>query len=191
MEILARLAVKDLFVRLVGALESTGIPYMLVGSFASSAHGIPRATKDIDIVIAPSREQLAPLIEQLPAAQYHAVLDEALFAFDHQSLFNVTDYETGWRIDFIIAKSSAFSAVELSRRREIEVAGVRVYVASPEDVLIAKLDWAKQGGSHRQLEDAATIISTQGSDLDVAYIERWVEAMELGPQWLAARDLAV
>jgi hypothetical protein len=172
-------------------LEAAGIPYMLVGSFASSTHGIPRATKDIDIVIAPARDQLRLLIEQFPPARYHAVLEEAWFAFDHQSLFNVTDYETGWRVDFIIAKSSDFSATEFGRRREIEVAGSRLYVASPEDVVIAKLDWAKQGGSDRQIEDAATIISTQGDDLDIPYIERWVASLELQAQWRAAREMAV
>ena len=175
----------------MAALDAAGIPYMLVGSFASSAHGIPRATKDIDIVIAPARHQLGALIEQFPPAQYHAELEEALFAFDHQSLFNVTDYETGWRVDFIIAKGTDFSATEFRRRREIEVAGIRLYVASPEDVLIAKLAWSKQGGSDRQIEDAATIITTQGDDLDIPYIERWVTSLELQAQWRAAREKAV
>ena len=134
------MTVRSLFVRLVGALEAAGVPYMLVGSFASSAHGIPRATKDIDIVIAPTRQQLPLLIQQFPPDQYHAVVEEALFAFDHESLFNVTDYESGWRVDFIVAKSTDFSATEFRRRRQIELAGIRLWVASPEDVVIAKLD---------------------------------------------------
>ncbi|HVE71792.1 MAG TPA: hypothetical protein VNI54_10520 [Thermoanaerobaculia bacterium] len=154
-------------------------------------HGIPRATKDIDIVIAPSRDQLALLVGQFPAAQYHAVLEEALFAFDHQSIFNVTDYDTGWRVDFIIAKNTDFNAAEFHRRREVDVAGTRLYVASPEDVLIAKLDWAKQGASDRQIDDAANIIRAQGDDLDVPYIERWVDALELQAQWRAARGMVV
>ncbi len=164
---------------------------MVVGSFASSAHGIPRATKDIDIVIAPTRDQLPLLIEQFPASAYHAVLEEAVFAFEHHSLFNVTDYSTGWRVDFIIAKDSDFSVTELSRRRELELAGVRLFVASPEDVVVAKLDWAKQGGSERQIEDVATIISTQGADLDRQYIEEWVQLLSLHTQWIAALNLAV
>ena len=185
------MALSELFVRLVAALNAAGIPYMVVGSFASSAHGIPRATKDIDIVIAPVRDQLERLIEQFPSTRYHADLEEALFAFDHQSLFNVTDYETGWRVDFIIRKSGDFHATEFGRRREIEVAGTPVFVASPEDVLIAKLEWAKQGASDRQIEDAANIISTQGDDLDITYVERWVEGLGLQAQWRAAREMAV
>lgn len=96
------MTVRDLFARVGAALDTVGIPYMVVGSFASSAHGIPRATRDIDIVIAPTKEQLPLLIERFPSSHYHAVLEEALFAFEHRSLFNVTDYSTGWRIDFII-----------------------------------------------------------------------------------------
>jgi hypothetical protein len=183
--------VKDLFVRLVTALDSAGVPYMLVGSFASSAHGIPRATKDIDIVIAPTSEQLAHLIEHFPATNYHAVLEEATFAFEHRSMFNVMDYETGWRVDFIVQKESEFAASEFRRRRQIDLAGATLYVASPEDVLIAKLDWAKQGGSDRQLEDAAAIISTQGEDLDAQYVEQWVDTLGLHAQWRAAREIAV
>lgn len=185
------MTVRGLFSRLAAALEAVGVPYMIVGSFASSAHGIPRATRDIDIVIAPARDQLRLLIQQFPPSEYHAVIEEAEFAFDHQSLFNVTDYTTGWRVDFIIAKNSDFSATELSRRREIELAGVRLFVASPEDVVVAKLNWAKQGASDRQIEDAASIISTQGPDLDRQYIEEWVVILGLEAQWAAALNLAV
>jgi hypothetical protein len=69
----------------------------------------------------------------------------------------------------------------------IEVGGTAVYVAAPEDVLIAKLQWAKRGESDRQLEDASGIIQVQGSNLALSYIERWVRELDLHEQWQALR----
>ena len=70
----------------------------------------------------------------------------------------------------------------------IDVAGTTLYVAAPEDVLIAKLQWAKRGESERQLQDAAGIIKTQGSKLDLSYIERWVGELHLEEEWQAVRE---
>jgi hypothetical protein len=57
---------EDIFRRIIGALDATGIPYMLTGSCASSYHGIPRATQDIDLVIAPTAGQLRHLVKLFP-----------------------------------------------------------------------------------------------------------------------------
>ena len=70
----------------------------------------------------------------------------------------------------------------------IDVAETAIYVAAPEDVLIAKLQWAKQGESDRQMQDAAGIVKTQGSKLDLSYIECWVRALHVEDQWQAVRE---
>lgn len=80
-----------------------------------------------------------------------------------------------------------FSLEEFNRRRAVDVAGLKLFVAAPEDIVIAKLEWAKLGESERQIEDAASIIRVQGQNLDVAYVERWVRELELKEQWLAAK----
>jgi hypothetical protein len=182
--------VQDLFSRLVAALDASEIPYMLTGSYASSVHGIPRATKDIDIVIFPTRDQLTRLIAQFPDGSYYADLNDAVEALRRRSQFNVLDFATGWKVDFIIPPFSEFHEEEFARRRAIPVEGVSLFVASPEDIILAKLQWAKAGNSSRQLEDAANVLSTQRSRLDLAYIERWVRKLGLGEQWLATQRLA-
>lgn len=176
--------------RLQSALEAAGIPYMVTGSFASSAHGVPRATNDIDIVIAPTEEQLAALLKQLPEAEYYSNPEEAMDALRRRSQFNIIDYDGMWKIDFIIRRDRPFSHLEFTRRAIIEIAGVRVYSASPEDLLIVKLEWAKSGDSQKQIEDAAGIIRVQEADLDIPYVERWVAALTLEPQWRSARERA-
>ena len=177
---------QDVFRRVTGALEQAGIAYMLTGSFASSYHGAPRATQDIDIVISPTPDQLRSLVALLPAAEYYVDLDAALDAQRREGLFNIIDLETGWKIDLIIQKSRPFSRAEFDRRTVVEFEGMRLSIATAEDVLIAKLEWAKLGGSERQVEDAAGIIRIRSGDLDRTYIENWVRQLKIEEQWDAA-----
>jgi hypothetical protein len=178
------------FARVIGALERSGTPYMVTGSFASSAHGRIRATQDLDIVIAPDAEQLRALIDQFPGDRYYADESDALDAFEHRSLFNIIDFATPWKADLIMRKSREFSRVEFDRRVPYVIGGTGVYVTTPEDIVIAKLEWAKLGESERQLEDAAGVIATQGPNLDVTYVERWVRELGLEQQWEKAKEHA-
>jgi hypothetical protein len=175
---------------MMGALDRAGIPYMLTGSFASSYHGSPRATQDIDIVIAPTADQIRVLVTLLPGTEYYVDENAALDALDRQGQFNVIDFATGWKIDLIIRKSRAFSQLEFERRGFVEFHGVPIAIASAEDVLIAKLEWSKLSGSQRQVEDAAGILRLRAGDLDLGYIETWVRTLELRDQWEAARSAA-
>lgn len=163
---------------------------MLTGSYASSLHSIPRATRDIDIIIFPNRDQLTRFIQSLPPSSYHSDLEDAVDSLRHRSQFNIIDYATGWKVDFIIPPFDEFHAEEFERRRLIDVDGVQLSVVSPEDIVIAKLLWAKAGESERQIDDAATVVRLQGSKLDVAYIEKWVRKLEIEHQWLSARARA-
>ena len=78
---------------------------MLTGSLASTVHGTPRATQDIDVVISPDRAGLERLLEQFPEQQYYVSREAALDAYERTELFNVIDSETGWKMDFLIRKN--------------------------------------------------------------------------------------
>lgn len=184
------MSVTIVFEKLRAALEVAGIPYFVTGSFASSAHGIPRATNDIDIVIAPSRQQLEQLLQQFPDADFATDREDAFDALARKSLFNIVDYVSLWKVDFIIKQLTPFDASRFARRSVVEIAGVHLYTASPEDILLTKLWWAKLGESERQLNDAAGIIQVQTENLDLEYVERWVAALDLDEQWAAARARA-
>ncbi|MDO9693326.1 MAG: hypothetical protein Q7W56_01195 [Candidatus Latescibacteria bacterium] len=177
----------DIFRRVTAALDGAGIPYMLTGSFASSFHGSPRSTQDIDIVIAPTADQLRGLAKMFPESEYYLDIGAALEALAMQSQFNIIDLVTGWKIDLIIRRDRPFSQEEFARRREVRIADVRLSIATAEDVLIAKLEWSKLGESSRQIEDAAGILRIRGGELDLGYIEVWVERLGLGSQWEAAQ----
>jgi hypothetical protein len=128
---------QQLLSRLSEILDRAHIAYMLTASYASSVHGNPRASQDIDIVIAPNRPQLLALLKLLPDTEYYVSDEAALDALARRSQFNVVDFATGWKVDFIIAKDREFSRTEFEWRRLLELDGLTLYFASPEDVLIS------------------------------------------------------
>jgi hypothetical protein len=175
--------------RIVPALNRAGVPFMIAGSFASAAHGLPRSTNDLDIVIDPTREALDQFLAQLPADAYYVDVDVARDAFRDRGMFNLIDHVTGWKIDFIFRRHRAFSAEEFGRRASVLLLGIDVQMASAEDTIIAKLEWSKMsGGSERQRRDVAGIIATVGDMLDRAYLEHWLTALELQPEWTLAQQ---
>lgn len=182
------MTLEDLLSRLAPALERAEVPYMLTGSVASSAHGVPRSTRDLDIVINPTRGQLSALVQQFASPDYYADEQQALRALKNRSQFNVIDQSTGWKVDFIIAEDSEYGRTAFARRKSLDIAGIAVRVAAAEDVIISKLRWAKLGGSERQLEDVGGIVSIQAGKLDLEYIERWVRELGLAEQWKRARE---
>lgn len=184
------MSVSRLLEKVRAALEATEIPYFVTGSFASAAHGVPRSTNDIDIIIAPTPDQLNALMDRLSDPEYYSDREDAFDALQHRSQFNVIDNETLWKIDFIVSKDSPFDRARFQRRRVTEIAGVDLSAATPEDVVIAKLLWSKLGESERQINDAAGVVRMQGEKLDVPYIESWVDALGLSDQWRVTRERA-
>jgi hypothetical protein len=169
---------------IVDRFESSGVPYMVVGSIAALAHGRSRATQDFDVVAELDAAHLRTFLASLPPERFYVSEDAALDALLRETLFNVIDLETGWKIDVVPRKRREFSRVEFGRRRELSLAGVRFVVASLEDTQIAKLEWSKlAGASARQLEDAAELLHLAGQTLDRAYVEHWVSVLDLRDEW--------
>jgi len=167
---------RDLLAMVAGVLDGADIPYMVVGSLASTFHGEPRATQDIDIVIDPQPDQLVALLRSFDAERFY--VGDGRQALASRGMFNVVDVAGGWKIDFIVRKDRPFSATELSRRIDAEVLGIHLSVATAEDTIVAKLEWAATSGSERQLADAAAVLAVSGDVLDWEHLRRWAE--ELG-----------
>ncbi len=181
------MSVLEVFQRITTALNQARIAYMLCGSFASAYYGAPRSTQDIDLVIEATPAQLRAFVRGLPSDQYYADLDAALEAHQQQSLFNVIDLSTGWKFDLIVRKERAFSREEFRRRQRADLQGLPLFVASAEDIVIAKLEWSKLARSQRQIEDVATILRSRWELLDHAYLEKWIRELDLTREWDVAR----
>jgi len=176
--------------RIAAALDRAGIAYMLSGSFASAYYGAPRSTQDIDLVIAATPSQLRSFVQSLPSDEYYVDLEAALEAHKHQSLFNVVDLATGWKIDLIIRKSRGYSQEEFARRRPVDFHGISLFVASAEDIILAKLEWSKLAQSHRQIEDVAAILRARFELLDHRYLEQWIDKLGVRKEWNDAQRAA-
>ena len=134
-------------------------------------------------MIAATPQQLQTLIQGLPSGEYYADLDAALEAFKRESMFNVIDLRTGWKIGMIICKSRAFSQEEFGRRQRLSLQGISLSVASAEDIILSKLEWSKLSQSQRQIEDAAGILKIQRSSLNRPYLEQWIYELGLEKEW--------
>ena len=182
----------ELITLVAEALEAAGIPYMLTGSVASGLHGRLRSTHDVDVVIDPpdAAGSVARLLDGIGADDFYADAQAAEDAIRFRRMFNVVHHASGWKVGFIVKKARPFSEAEFARRRRVRWGGRDLLIASAEDTVVAKLEWSKDSGSARQLEDVAAILAVQGDALDRAYIERWVPELGLAQPWAAAQEQA-
>jgi len=169
---------EDFLGRLIKKLDEQNIPYMLSGSVSSSLHGQPRATNDTDIVIAPAEEQLIAFLKSL-GDDYYVNPDAARDAFKSNSVFNVIDIQNSWKADLIIRKNRPFSREEFQRRQKVNIMGLNAWVVSPEDVILSKLEWAKNSKSSQQLQDALGVAAVQYDRLDRNYLHKWAKELQV------------
>jgi hypothetical protein len=169
----------EAFTHLLGVLDRMEIGYEVVGSVASSAHGIPRTSLDIDLVVDIRPEQ----IEEFAAAlqgEFYADADQITEAFARKRAANLIHLRTAWKFDLFPHGRDEYSRMEFSRRawREIRPDGVHTIecaVMSPEDLILRKLEWYRAGGenSERQWNDLRGMCKTKGKQLDMGYLRQW------------------
>lgn len=172
----------ELLADVVRRLEDAHIAYMVTGSVASAYHGEPRATRDLDIVIDPQTETLTLLVEGLLADGMYVDRDAAFIALRERTQFNAIGPDAT-KVDFIVRKDRQFSREEFERRRPADLLGTPAFVASVEDLIIAKLEWSLPFDSDRQLRDVAAMLRVSGDAVDRGYIARWVQTLGLEQAW--------
>lgn len=172
----------------VETLERLRVPYMLTGSVASSMHGVPRTTLDADLVARIEGTHARPLVEALGHA-YYAEETAIHDAVRNGSSFNLIHQPSMVKIDIFVAKNRPYDAHALGRRQPARIDGLVVHVATPDDVLLAKLEWFDAGGrvSERQWGDILGILRVQRDAIDGEYLRRW--AREIGVGALLERAL--
>lgn len=155
----------------VHALDRVGIPYAIVGSFASGFWGEPRFTQDIDIVIQLSSERVKRLCEEFPTSEFYLSESAARDAVAQNSQFNVIHPASGNKIDFMISGSGDWPTQQLARRKQLQVfPDQSASVAAPEDVILGKLIYYREGGSDKHLRDIAGILQISGNLVDRDYV---------------------
>jgi hypothetical protein len=174
------------------ALEACKVPYMVGGSLASSRYGLPRTTQDVDMVADLREEHVNPLVTALQEEFYidSNLIEEAL---QRVSSFNIIHLQSAHKVDIFILPSSEWAQQQMSRRRRETLGAGRkhnaFYFCSPEDIILNKLDWYRQGGaiSDRQWNDVLGVLKVQSLTLELDYLRHW--AAELGLADLLAQAL--
>jgi len=160
-----------------GVLEHLEVEYVVGGSLATSLHGIPRATLDVDIVADLRMAHLDPFVAALKAS-FFVDADMVRDAIRRRSPFNILHLATMFKVDVFVTGTDELLSSELSRKRQVRVLEepqADLFVASPEDMVLQKLMWYRDGGgvSDRQWGDVRGVIKTQGDRLDLAYLRLW------------------
>jgi hypothetical protein len=181
---------KKLLIKVVKLLDRLEIQYVLTGGLAVTIWGIPRYTNDADLIIQLQQEDVSKLrlgLEQLSAFGY---VDEEMIrdALRRNSEFNYIDTEGGFKADMWIAKDSPFNRSCFVRRVAVDIGGYKVWVISPEDLIISKLDWW-QRGSGKSEDDVRAVMHGQWDRLDWSYIESWVTKMGLQRELKVAKAI--
>jgi hypothetical protein len=154
-------------------LETAGLPFMLTGSFAMAYYGQPRMTRDLDLVVALVEEDIHGVVAML-SPDFYVDADDVRSAVLSQRLFNLMHNATGIKVDLIVRKSAEYRQVEFSRRRPIEMNGVRTWIVSREDLILSKLVWAKEANSELQRRDVKNLLDETA---DRSYLEHWARRL--------------
>jgi hypothetical protein len=178
---------QELLKKVIHALESIPIDYMVTGSLASSFYGEPRSTHDIDLVVTIQKTDIKNLMKFFRSPRFYLDEGAVVQAVENRDMFNLIDTKEGDKIDFWILTDDSFDQSRFSRRRKEKAAGFHMQVSTPEDTILMKLKWAKlSGGSEKQFTDALRVYEVQAGELDMDYLEKWINQLDLDPFW---RDL--
>lgn len=164
-------------------LDGLDVPWAVGGSVASSLHGTPRSTLDIDVLVRMAPKRAGELAAA--AVGFEVDADHVRDAWLAGRSCNIFHDETMVKVDLFPAVD-AFTRGELTRA--VVISGVRT--VSAEDIVVQKLRWYRAGGeqSRRQLDDVLGVLRTVGDRLDRAYLDAW--AAEFGVADLLATVLA-
>jgi hypothetical protein len=154
-------------------LSAAGVSFMLTGSFALAYYATPRMTRDLDIVVALDERHLQVLVKAFEA-DFYIDADAARAAVLAERMFNLMHLESGVKVDLIVRKSAEFRQVEFARRKPIEIANVRTWIVSCEDLILSKLVWALQSNSELQRRDIRQLLA---GSIDIDYIRKWAQQL--------------
>ena len=174
----------DFFRLVIEAFSELRVPYFVTGSVATSLYGEPRDTMDVDIVADLREEHVPALCARFASPEYYLSEDAARQAIRHKSQFNILQSDTGLKADIMVPEMNAFNRSRFKRAREWPTSkNVRAFYTSPEDAIIKKMDFFREGGSEKHLRDIAGILKISPEDVDKEYVTRWARDMDLTDIW--------
>ena len=154
-------------------IKPLGIKYMLTGSLAMMNYNFYRMTADIDIVVELKIDDANKIINAFEP-DYYVPRGRVRDAIARNFMFNVIHQETAFKIDLVIKKKTEFQRNAFERRKEIDFFGKNIYIITLEDLIISKLNWAKESLSEKQFNDVENLLQ---NEYDIDYVENWTDKL--------------
>ncbi len=175
----------DEFVHLVAQrLESLGLEYYITGGSATILYGEVRFTQDVDVVVEIPSWKVTELCALFPMDEFYVDEGAAREAVSQGRMFNIIHAGSGFKADIVVYKDNLQDSLALTRRRRLPFgAGWDAYFASPEDVILGKLLFYREGGSDKHLRDIASMLKISAEIIDRAYIEQWALRLGVAEEW--------
>lgn len=158
----------------IDALESLGVPYMVVGSLASNLYGIPRMTQDADFVLEIDLPTLRTVADRLGAA-FRLDPQMGVEMVTGTSRYVLQVVETPFTIEFFLLSDDPHDRQRFARRQMVTVLGRKAAVPTAEDVIVTKLRWWREVRRPKDLQDARGILAVQGDRIDWDYVQSWCD----------------
>src|SRR3972149_974623 len=186
---------RDFNRRLIATLEELGVLYAVGGSVAAMMYSEPRLTIDVDVMVAAPLNQLSQLVKEIQSWPVYISPFETIVetSIPYGLPFNIIDGTIGTKADLYIAKNTGLDASAMARRRRLawdRETGAEAWFLSPEDVILYKLSYYRQGGEVAQKHptDIANMLDLMGSQLDLAYLVQWAAEIGVADLWQALWD---
>ncbi|MDX1382344.1 MAG: hypothetical protein R3190_01815 [Thermoanaerobaculia bacterium] len=173
------------------SLDRLGISYLVTGSTATIAYGEPRLTNDVDIAVRVDSRQAEQIWRAFAAPDFYVDPESARRAVALHSSFNLIHPSSGLKVDFMVTDDSPFNESRFARARPLDLgSGAPARFATPEDAILKKLEYFRDGGSEKHLRDIAGVLRVSGEEIDLAYIRDWARVLDVAKQWEAALEAA-
>jgi hypothetical protein len=186
---------RDFNRRLIATLEELDVVYAIGGSVAAMMYSEPRLTIDVDVMIDAPLPKLGQLVKEIQSWQVYISPLESIVetSIPYGMPFNVIDGSIGTKADVYIVKNTGLDASAMARRRRLhwdKETGAEAWFLSPEDVILYKLSYYRQGGevSQKHPTDIAKMLTVIGSQLDMAYLDYWAKEIGVSDLWQALWD---
>lgn len=94
-----------------------------------------------------------------------------------KGMFNIIDYKSNYKADFIILKEDEFEQLKFEKRRPARFLDFTVLIISPENLLLSKLQWIQELQSVQQSTDNIQLSKLE--QIDWPYIWGWIKKLKL------------
>jgi len=184
----------DFLKLMLEALEAARVDYLIGGAVAEWAWGEPRATQDLDFVIDLPMKALNKFSKELEKRDMLVpaeIMLDTMMENRADIPINAIHIYTGFKADlYLVREGDELRQSAFKRRMRVDYGPPigKVYVHSPEDLILYKLIYLGISGQPKHSRDIASILHSRKEDLDLRYIEEWVKRLGLDVLWKEILD---